>query len=130
VRFEEPAPAEVDGAAERHRQIRVDLRRLDRLMKQIGELVVAKNRLGVLAAGADDPALAEVSDRIARWCRGCRRGDRLPDDARRRGLRALSPAGARPGARISGSASGSTWRARRSSWTARSSTRSATRCCT
>jgi two-component system, chemotaxis family, sensor kinase CheA len=70
VRFEEPAPAEADGAAERHRQIRVDLRRLDRLMKQIGELVVAKNRLGVLAAGADDPALAEVSDRIARLVSG------------------------------------------------------------
>jgi two-component system chemotaxis sensor kinase CheA len=35
-------------------------------MKQVGELVVAKNRLGVLAAGATDPALAEVSDRIAR----------------------------------------------------------------
>jgi two-component system chemotaxis sensor kinase CheA len=62
VRFEEPA-AEV--AAERGRQIRVDLRRLDALMKQVGELVVAKNRLGVLAAGAPDPALAEVSDRIA-----------------------------------------------------------------
>jgi chemotaxis protein histidine kinase CheA len=31
-------------AAERGRQIRVDLGRLDRLMKQVGELVVAKNR--------------------------------------------------------------------------------------
>jgi two-component system, chemotaxis family, sensor kinase CheA len=48
------------------RQIRVDLGRLDALMKQVGELVVAKNRLGVLASGASDPALPEVSDRIAR----------------------------------------------------------------
>jgi two-component system chemotaxis sensor kinase CheA len=63
VRFEEAA-AEV--AAEPGRQIRIDLRRLDTLMKQVGELVVAKNRLGVLAAGAPDAALGEVSDRIAR----------------------------------------------------------------
>jgi two-component system chemotaxis sensor kinase CheA len=35
-------------------------------MKQVGELVVAKNRLGVLASGSSDPALSEVSDRIAR----------------------------------------------------------------
>jgi two-component system chemotaxis sensor kinase CheA len=62
VRFEEAA----EVAAERGRQIRIDLRRLDTLMKQVGELVVAKNRLGVLAAGAPDSALAEVSDRIAR----------------------------------------------------------------
>ena len=62
VRFEEPAAE----TAERGRQIRVDLRRLDALMKQVGELVVAKNRLGVLAGGGADPALAEVSDRIAR----------------------------------------------------------------
>ncbi|MEP6689341.1 MAG: chemotaxis protein CheA [Gemmatimonadales bacterium] len=70
VRFEEPAPVEADGGADRHRQIRVDLRRLDRLMKQVGELVVAKNRLGVLATAGEDPALAEVSDRIARLVSG------------------------------------------------------------
>ncbi len=65
VRFPEPlaAPAE---PADRHRQIRVDLGRLDRLMKQVGELVAARNRLGVLAARSDDPALAEQSDRISR----------------------------------------------------------------
>jgi two-component system chemotaxis sensor kinase CheA len=44
----------------------VELGRLDALMKQVGELVVAKNRLGVLATESTDPALAEVSDRIAR----------------------------------------------------------------
>ena len=38
------------SAVGRQRQIRVDLGRLDRLMKQVGELVVAKNRLGVMAA--------------------------------------------------------------------------------
>jgi len=70
VRFEEPAPVAGQGGVERHRQIRVDLRRLDRLMKQVGELVVAKNRLGVIASGADDLALAEVSDRIARLVSG------------------------------------------------------------
>jgi two-component system, chemotaxis family, sensor kinase CheA len=69
VLFEEPASVLGDGV-ERHRQIRVDLRRLDRLMKQVGELVVAKNRLGVMAAGSDDPALAELSDRIARLVSG------------------------------------------------------------
>ena len=70
VRFEEAVPLEPDGGAERHRQIRVDLGRLDRLMKQVGELVVAKNRLGVLAAAGADPALAEVSDRIGRLVSG------------------------------------------------------------
>ncbi len=69
VGFEEFAPADA-GGAERHRQIRVDLRRLDRLMKQVGELVVAKNRLGVMAAVADDPGLAELSDRISRLVSG------------------------------------------------------------
>jgi len=40
VRFEEPT---IDGTGlGRQRQIRVDLNRLDRLMKQVGELVVAK----------------------------------------------------------------------------------------
>jgi two-component system, chemotaxis family, sensor kinase CheA len=64
VRFEDDqAGAASPGQA---RQIRVDLGRLDALMKQVGELVVAKNRLGVVASGSSDPALSEVSDRIAR----------------------------------------------------------------
>jgi two-component system chemotaxis sensor kinase CheA len=70
VGFDDPVLVEAEGGVERHRQIRVDLQRLDRLMKQVGELVVAKNRLGVMAAGADDPALAEVSDRISRLVSG------------------------------------------------------------
>jgi two-component system, chemotaxis family, sensor kinase CheA len=68
VRFEEPA-AETIGVG-RQRQIRVDLGRLDRLMKQVGELVVAKNRLGVMAAHSDDPALVELTDRISRLVSG------------------------------------------------------------
>ncbi len=64
VRFE---PDQADaGPAGLTRQIRVDLGRLDALMKHVGELVVAKNRLGALAATSPEPALAEVSDRIAR----------------------------------------------------------------
>jgi two-component system chemotaxis sensor kinase CheA len=51
--------------AERRRQIRVDLRRLDALMNQVGELVVAKGRLGELVTGAE-PELQAVSTRIGR----------------------------------------------------------------
>jgi two-component system chemotaxis sensor kinase CheA len=68
VRFEEPA-AEGTGL-NRQRQIRVDLNRLDRLMKQVGELVVAKNRLGVMAAQSEDAALVELADRISRLVSG------------------------------------------------------------
>jgi two-component system chemotaxis sensor kinase CheA len=64
VQFEESA-AESNGAS-RGRQIRVDLRRLDALMKQVGELVVAKNRLVALSTEASDPTLTELSERISR----------------------------------------------------------------
>jgi two-component system chemotaxis sensor kinase CheA len=68
VRFEEPT---VEGTGlSRQRQIRVDLNRLDRLMKQVGELVVAKNRLGVMAAHSEDAALIELTDRISRLVSG------------------------------------------------------------
>jgi two-component system, chemotaxis family, sensor kinase CheA len=50
----------------RGRQIRVDLERLDALMKQVGELVVAKNRLTVLSDDSADPVLSELSERISR----------------------------------------------------------------
>ncbi len=50
----------------RGRQIRVDLERLDALMKQVGELVVAKNRLTVLSDDSADPVLGELSERISR----------------------------------------------------------------
>lgn len=61
----EPA-ASADTKPEAVRQIRVDLRRLDLLMKQVGELVVAKNRLGALASESRDPILVELSERIGR----------------------------------------------------------------
>ena len=64
VRLEETL-ADADAAG-RSRQIRVDLRRLDALMKHVGELVVAKNRLTVLSTEAADPTLVELSERIAR----------------------------------------------------------------
>ncbi len=48
------------------RQIRVDLGRLDALMKHVGELVVAKNRLGALSSESGDPTLLELSGRISR----------------------------------------------------------------
>jgi len=61
----EEAAADADAGG-RSRQIRVDLRRLDALMKHVGELVVAKNRLTVLSAEAGDPTLVELSERITR----------------------------------------------------------------
>jgi two-component system chemotaxis sensor kinase CheA len=64
VEFLEPGASETSVGATR--QIRVDLRRLDMLMKQVGELVVAKNRLGSVATESEDPTLMELSERIAR----------------------------------------------------------------
>ena len=61
----EEAAAEADAGGH-GRQIRVDLRRLDALMKHVGELVVAKNRLTALSGEAGDPTLIELSERIAR----------------------------------------------------------------
>jgi two-component system chemotaxis sensor kinase CheA len=64
-------PVETDGEhAGRGRQIRVDLARLDALMKQVGELVVAKNRLAAIAAAAGEGELTEVSDRVGRLVAG------------------------------------------------------------
>jgi two-component system, chemotaxis family, sensor kinase CheA len=64
VVFEERG-ADADSGG-RGRQIRVDLRRLDALMKHVGELVVAKNRLTELSTEAGEPTLLELSGRIAR----------------------------------------------------------------
>ena len=67
VRFGEPQPGDmgVESAA-RGRQIRVDLQRLDVLMKQVGELVVARNRLVDLAAKTEERALEPVAERVSR----------------------------------------------------------------
>ena len=69
VRFENPSAAET-GERGSGRQIRIDLDRLDLLMKQVGELVVAKNRLTVLSGEAADPTLSELSERISRLVSG------------------------------------------------------------
>ena len=69
VRFEEATAVDAEALVP-SRQIRVDLRRLDALMNQVGELVVAKNRLAIHAAAAGDVVLAELSDRIARLVSG------------------------------------------------------------
>jgi two-component system chemotaxis sensor kinase CheA len=61
-----PATAVAESVASRGRQIRVDLRRLDALMKQVGELVVARNRLVDLAATSEESALPPVAERIGR----------------------------------------------------------------
>jgi two-component system chemotaxis sensor kinase CheA len=62
VHFEELA-SEAQSLG-RGRQIRIDLQRLDALMKQVGELVVTKNRLSAIAGEIHHPALSEVSERI------------------------------------------------------------------
>jgi two-component system chemotaxis sensor kinase CheA len=66
VEIAEPGAAGPDAHPGASRQIRVDLRRLDLLMKQVGELVVAKNRLSAVAGESRDPTLVELSERIAR----------------------------------------------------------------
>jgi two-component system chemotaxis sensor kinase CheA len=60
-----PASADaLEGAKTRH--IRVDLRRLDALMNQIGELVTVRGRLNGLAAERRDAALDDVAIQVAR----------------------------------------------------------------
>lgn len=63
----ETAPVE---SGTRVRQIRVDLRRLDTLMKQVGELVVAKNRLLELAQADPGSEFGELASRMARLVTG------------------------------------------------------------
>ena len=48
------------------RQIRIDLARLDALMKLAGELVVARNRLVEVARASTDPELGQLGERISR----------------------------------------------------------------
>ena len=52
--------------AARGRHIRVDLRRLDALMDQIGELAIARGRLATVALRQDDPELDEVALQMGR----------------------------------------------------------------
>jgi two-component system chemotaxis sensor kinase CheA len=57
--------APVGPVAPRTRHIRVDLARLDAMMKQVGELTVARNRLVELTRDAD-PDLVELAGRVSR----------------------------------------------------------------
>ena len=52
--------------ADRSRHIRVDLRRLDRLMDLIGELVTVRGRLNQLAVERRDPAVDDMAIQISR----------------------------------------------------------------
>jgi two-component system chemotaxis sensor kinase CheA len=63
-----PAPGEAQAApaAVRARNIRVDLRRLDALMNQIGELVIIRDRLRQLTAVREAPELEETVDQASR----------------------------------------------------------------
>jgi two-component system chemotaxis sensor kinase CheA len=66
VTVSDGAAAAGDAAAGLRRQIRIDLARLDALMKHVGELVVARNRLVELASGRDDADLGGVADQVSR----------------------------------------------------------------
>lgn len=60
----EAAAGELDPGRSRH--IRVDLRRLDALMDQVGELAVTRGRLQELVAGRAMPELEALATRIGR----------------------------------------------------------------
>jgi len=62
----EEAPEVSPAEAARGRHLRVDLRRLDTLMNEIGELAIARGRLAQLTGERDDAALDEVVQRIGR----------------------------------------------------------------
>ncbi|MDB4949265.1 MAG: CheA signal transduction histidine kinase [Gemmatimonadetes bacterium] len=62
---DELGTARTDGAPSRARNIRVDLRRLDALMNQVGELVIVRDRLRQLAPGGT-PELVESVDQAGR----------------------------------------------------------------
>jgi two-component system chemotaxis sensor kinase CheA len=54
------------GEAARGRHIRVDLKRLDALMNEIGELAIARGRLQVIVGRLEDPGLSEVAQQLGR----------------------------------------------------------------
>ncbi len=64
VTVADQVPAE--APAGRGRQIRIDASRLDAIMNLVGELVVARGRLGDLADAGGDPELRAVAARIGR----------------------------------------------------------------
>jgi two-component system chemotaxis sensor kinase CheA len=65
VQSEEGAEASPVEAA-RGRHIRVDLKRLDALMNEIGELTIARGRLQSIVGRLEDPGLSEVAQQMGR----------------------------------------------------------------
>jgi len=65
VAFDGNVVIEAEGPAVAARQIRVDLHRLDAMMKQVGELVVARNRLIERVRG-DDSEVSELAAVVSR----------------------------------------------------------------
>jgi two-component system chemotaxis sensor kinase CheA len=59
------APRQESGVGQRARHIRVDLRRLDALMDNVGELVTARDRLTRLARERNDPELDDLSAKVS-----------------------------------------------------------------
>ena len=62
-----PSAAPEEGAAPRtsaDSSIRVDVGLLDALMRQVGELVLARNQISLLASGADDVELSRSAQRL------------------------------------------------------------------
>ena len=66
------APAESAGESQQRpapsatRSVRIDLRRLDKLMNLMGELVITRGRLSELVAPFDDPALTDAMAQASR----------------------------------------------------------------
>jgi len=61
-----PAITTVAPEARKQRSVRIDLRRLDNLMNLIGELVITRGRLLLLAGTSEDPALIETVAQASR----------------------------------------------------------------
>ena len=69
---EAPAGAASGAAVRRTESVRVQSDRLDELMDQIGELVIAQARLAGLSRKLEDPALTATSEEIERLITGLR----------------------------------------------------------
>ena len=67
-----PEPKARDSAGEAASSLRVPAERLDALMDQVGELVIAQTRLTQIAAGVRDPALVAIAEELERLSSGLR----------------------------------------------------------
>jgi two-component system chemotaxis sensor kinase CheA len=66
------AEAKPHGAADPSSSLRVPAERLDALMDQVGELVIAQTRLSQIAAAVRHPALATIAEELERLSSGLR----------------------------------------------------------